>query len=147
MYLFFSVQQSVGIDNHMDEEALQEQSQFFSYFVLFTILCIVAYCMYFNKKKVIFGGRMLFQIVPGGFSFLIDQIDQNSNWKKNIWIQKHSGKVRENLQILLLFDEHSDQKFKIFIRKLLQKNENHFRMWRRWNALLVSQKFQTPSPL
>ena len=44
----------MGIDNHMDEEALQEQSQFFSYFVLFTILCIVAYCMYFNKKKVIY---------------------------------------------------------------------------------------------
>jgi len=47
------IQQSVGIDNHMDEEALQEQSQFFSYFVLFTILCIVAYCMYFNKKKIL----------------------------------------------------------------------------------------------
>jgi len=44
---------SVGIDNHMDEEALQEQSQFFSYFVLFTILCIVAYCMYFNKKEIL----------------------------------------------------------------------------------------------
>jgi len=47
------IQQSVGIDNHMDEEALQEQSQFFSYFVIFTILCIVAYCMYFNKKKIL----------------------------------------------------------------------------------------------
>merc|ERR1712086_653794 len=47
------IQQSVGIDNHMDEEALQEQSQFFSYFVLFTILCIVAYCMYFNKKEIL----------------------------------------------------------------------------------------------
>jgi len=44
---------SVGIDNHMDEEALQEQSQFFSYFVLFTILCIVAYGMYFNKKEIL----------------------------------------------------------------------------------------------
>lgn len=47
------VQQPVGIDNHMDQVALEEQSQFFSYFVVFTILCIVAYCMYFNKKEIL----------------------------------------------------------------------------------------------
>jgi len=46
-------QQSVGIDNHMDEEALETQSQFFSYFVLLTILCIVGYIIYFNKKKIL----------------------------------------------------------------------------------------------
>ena len=67
---FFSVQQSVGIDNHMDEEALQEQSQFFSYFVIFTILCIVAYCMYFNKKKVIYGYNLVITGKVEGMKFL-----------------------------------------------------------------------------
>jgi len=47
------VKQSVALDNHMDEEALQTQSQFFSYFVLFTIICIVGYIIYFNKKKIL----------------------------------------------------------------------------------------------
>ena len=36
-----------------DEEAIETQSTFFSYFVAFTILCIVGYLVFHNKKKII----------------------------------------------------------------------------------------------
>ena len=49
------MKETVALDNHMDDEALETQSQFFSYFVAFTIICIVGYIIYFNKKKVISG--------------------------------------------------------------------------------------------
>jgi hypothetical protein len=43
----------VELENHMTEnESLETQSQFFSYFVFFTILCLVAYLVVHNKKKV-----------------------------------------------------------------------------------------------
>jgi hypothetical protein len=38
---------------------------------------------------------MLFQLVPGGFSYVINWNNYNSNWKKNIGIEKHAGKVRK----------------------------------------------------
>lgn len=47
------VKETIALDNHMDDEALQVQSQFFSYFVAFTIICIIAYFIYFNKKKIL----------------------------------------------------------------------------------------------
>jgi len=47
------VKETVALDNHMDDEALETQSQFFSYFVAFTIICIVGYIIYFNKKKIL----------------------------------------------------------------------------------------------
>ena len=49
-----SVQVYPQIANHMnDEEAIETQSTFFSYFVAFTILCIVGYLVFHNKKKII----------------------------------------------------------------------------------------------
>merc|ERR1711860_305843 len=49
-----SVQVYPQIQNHMnDEEAIETQSTFFSYFVAFTILCIVGYLVFHNKKKII----------------------------------------------------------------------------------------------
>ena len=36
-----------------DEQAIETQSTFFSYFVAFTILCIVGYLVFHNKKKII----------------------------------------------------------------------------------------------
>jgi len=49
-----SVQVYPQIENHMnDEEAIETQSTFFSYFVAFTILCIVGYLVFHNKKKII----------------------------------------------------------------------------------------------
>jgi hypothetical protein len=44
----------VELENHMTEnESLETQSQFFSYFVFFTILCLVAYLVVHNKKKIL----------------------------------------------------------------------------------------------
>merc|ERR1711982_306595 len=49
-----SVEVCPQIANHMnDEEAIETQSTFFSYFVAFTILCIVGYLVFHNKKKII----------------------------------------------------------------------------------------------
>jgi len=49
-----SVEVYPQIENHMnDEEAIETQSTFFSYFVAFTILCIVGYLVFHNKKKII----------------------------------------------------------------------------------------------
>merc|ERR1712004_837744 len=49
-----SVQVYPQIENHMnDEEAIETQSTFFSYFVAFTILCIVGYLVFHNKKEII----------------------------------------------------------------------------------------------
>ena len=49
---------------------------------------------------------MLFQLVPGDFSYLVNQNNKNSNWKKNIGIWKHAGKVRKYiwLQLSLLYN-------------------------------------------
>ena len=47
------------------------------------------------KVRTIFRNRMLFWLVPGVFLDLIDKNNYNSNWKKNIWIQKHAVKVRK----------------------------------------------------
>ena len=38
-------------------------------------------------------------LVPGSFSDQINYNNQNSNWKKNIGIQKHAGKVRNCFSI------------------------------------------------
>lgn len=44
----------INLENHMKEdEALETQSQFFKYFVLLTLICLVGYFVFSNKKKVI----------------------------------------------------------------------------------------------
>ena len=44
----------VSLEDHMkDEEALETQSQFFSYFVFLTIIGILGFVAYQNKKKII----------------------------------------------------------------------------------------------
>ena len=43
----------IALDDHMNEEqALEAQSKYFSYFVLLTVVGIVAYLVFHNKKKV-----------------------------------------------------------------------------------------------
>jgi len=42
------------MENHMnDEETIETQSAFLSYFVAFTVLCIISYICWHNKKKII----------------------------------------------------------------------------------------------
>ena len=43
---------------------------------------------------------MLFQLVPGGFSDQLEQLE--FNLEKNIGIEKHAGKVRKSLTYLFL---------------------------------------------
>ena len=45
--------QPIALDDHMNEEqALETQSKYFSYFVLLTVVGIIAYLVFHNKKKV-----------------------------------------------------------------------------------------------
>ena len=47
------------------------------------------------KGQTNFCCRILYQLVPGDFSDQIHQNKQNSNWKKNIRIQKPAKKNRQ----------------------------------------------------
>ena len=48
-----SVQVYPHMENHMnDEKTIETQSTFLSYFVAFTVLCIIGYIVFHNKKKV-----------------------------------------------------------------------------------------------
>ena len=42
-----------------------------------------------------FRKNIIFQLVPGGFSYLLNENNHNSNCKKNIGIYKHAGKVKK----------------------------------------------------
>jgi len=49
-----NVQDYPNIADHMnDQEALETQSTFFKYFVAFTIICIIGYLVFHNKKEII----------------------------------------------------------------------------------------------
>ena len=47
-----------------------------------------------------FRKNIIFQLVPGGFSYPLNENNHNSNCKKNIGIYKHAGKVKKSMNFL-----------------------------------------------
>ena len=44
-----------------------------------------------------FGKRMLFELAPGGFSYLINQINYSSNWKKIFGFRNMQEKLEDQI--------------------------------------------------